>query len=144
MEKQELKHFETQDLRTFGRRHGKRLSARKMWLVDNLLPQIAPKTDEIGIKPMILEIGFGNGEHLCDLAKNNPKSIIIGAEPFMNGVAALLSAITNESDNVLLDEYKNRIFFSPGALPYLTLRLQSENESGILKEVLKLLKIMKG
>lgn len=107
MEKQELKHFETQDLRTFGRRHGKRLSARKMWLVDNLLPQIAPKTDEIGTKPMILEIGFGNGEHLCDLAKNNPKSIIIGAEPFMNGVAALLSAITNESDNVLLDEYKN-------------------------------------
>ena len=107
MEKQELKHFENQDIRTFGRRHGKRMSARKMWLIDNLLPKIAPKTDEIGVKPMILEIGFGNGEHLCDLAKNNQNSIIIGAEPFMNGVAALLSAITNESDNTLFDEYKN-------------------------------------
>ena len=38
--------------------------------------------------------------------------IIVGAEPFMNGVAALLSAITNESDNSLLDEYKNIRVFS--------------------------------
>ena len=107
MEKQELKHFENMELRTFGRRHGKKLSARKQWLIENLLPKIAPKTDEYAEKSVILEIGFGNGEHLCELAKNNPDSIIIGAEPFMNGVAALLSAITNESDNTLFDEYKN-------------------------------------
>ena len=107
MEKQELKHFENMDLRTFGRRHGKKLSNRKIWLVDNLLPKIAPRTDEYGKKPLILEIGFGNGEHVCELAKTNPDSIVIGAEPFMNGVAALLSSITNESDNTLFDEYKN-------------------------------------
>ena len=107
MEKQELKDLSQNELRTFGRRHGKKLSKRKMWLIDNLLPKIPPKIDEYGTKPMILEIGFGNGEHLCDLAKNNPESIIIGAEPFMNGVAALLSAITNESDNTLFNEYKN-------------------------------------
>ena len=104
MEKQELKHFENTDIRTFGRRHGKKLSIRKQWLIDNLLPKIAPKTDE---SADILEIGFGNGEHLRDLAISNPDSIIIGAEPFANGVAALLSAITNESDNNILDEYKN-------------------------------------
>lgn len=107
MEKQELKDLNTNEIRTFGRRHGKKLSNRKQWLMDNLLPQIAPKSAEILQKPTILEIGFGNGEHLCELAKNNQNSIIIGAEPFMNGVAALLSAITNESDNVLFDEYKN-------------------------------------
>ena len=107
MEKQELKHFENNELRTFGRRHGKRLSNRKMWLVENLLPAIMPKSGEYGEKPIILEIGFGNGEHVCELAKNNPDSTIIGAEPFMNGVAALLSAITNESDNTLFNEYKN-------------------------------------
>ncbi len=107
MEKQELKHFGTKELRTFGRRHGKKLSNRKQWLMENLLPKITPKSDVYSTKPAILEIGFGNGEHLRDLAINNPDNIVIGAEPFANGVAALLSAITNESDNTLLNEYKN-------------------------------------
>jgi len=107
MEKQELKDFIQNELRTFGRRHGKKLSNRKQWLMDNLLPQIAPKDIIFTQKNVILEIGFGNGEHLQDLAVNNPESIIIGAEPFMNGVAALLSAITNESDNTLIEQYKN-------------------------------------
>ena len=107
MEKQELKHFETKELRTFGRRHGKKLSKRKMWLMENLLPQINPKSDVYSTKPAVLEIGFGNGEHLRDLARNNSDTIIIGAEPFTNGVAALLSAITNESDNTVIYEYKN-------------------------------------
>ena len=76
--------------------------------MENLLPKIAPKTDESGA---ILEIGFGNGEHLRELSIRNPDKIIIGAEPFANGVAALLSAITNESDNNVLNEYKNiRVF----------------------------------
>ena len=112
MEKQELKHFEQNELRTFGRRHGKKLSIRKQWLIDNLLPQIMPKMPDFETKSTILEIGFGNGEHLCDLAINNPDSIIIGAEPFMNGVAALLSAITNESDNKLKEQYKNICVFA--------------------------------
>ena len=108
MEKQELKDFINRNIRTFGRRHGKKLSLRKQWLMENVLPKIAPKSTESGA---ILEIGFGNGEHLRDLAIHNPQTIIVGAEPFANGVAALLSAITNESDNTLLPEYKNiRIF----------------------------------
>ncbi len=107
MEKQELKHFDETILRTFGRRHGKKLSNRKVWLMENLLPQIAPNAKEINNAPVILEIGFGNGEHLADLAINNPGNLIFGAEPFANGVAALLSSITKESDNSLQDKYKN-------------------------------------
>jgi len=107
MEKQELKNLKTQDLRTFGRRHGKKLSNRKQWLMDNVLPKIAPNAKDLSGESLVLEIGFGNGEHLRDLALNNQDKIIIGAEPFANGVAALLSAITNESDNTLLNEYKN-------------------------------------
>ena len=107
MEKQELKHFMQNEIRTFGRRHGKKLSNRKQYLMDNLLPEIAPKDKDFTEKSTILEIGFGNGEHLRELAIQNPDSIIIGAEPFANGVAALLSAITHESDNTVLDEYKN-------------------------------------
>ena len=107
MEKQELKNLESRDLRTFGRRHGKKLSNRKQWLMDNLLPELAPKAKDLSSESIILEIGFGNGEHLRDLAIQNPDKIIIGAEPFANGVAALLSAITNESDNTILNEYRN-------------------------------------
>ena len=111
MEKQELKHFENQDIRTFGRRHGKKLSLRKQYLMENMLPTIALKAPEIKEHSAILEIGFGNGEHLRDLALQHPDKIIVGAEPFANGVAALLSAITNESGNTPLNEYKNiRVF----------------------------------
>ncbi|MCQ2562110.1 MAG: tRNA (guanosine(46)-N7)-methyltransferase TrmB [Alphaproteobacteria bacterium] len=98
--------MEKQELRTFGRRHGKKLSIRKTMLIENLLPNLQPKAPEITTNP-ILEIGFGNGEHLRDLAIQNPNNMVIGAEPFVNGVAALLSAITDEKDNSVLTEYKN-------------------------------------
>ena len=95
--------MEKQEIRTFGRRHGKKLSARQTWLLDNLLPQITPSNISGNA---ILEIGFGAGEHLRALALHTPDKTIIGAEPFMNGVASLLSAIT-DADNQVLPEYKN-------------------------------------
>ena len=98
--------MEKQEIRTFGRRHGKKLSTRKQTLLDTVLPAFLPKSIK-NTGNLILEIGFGNGEHVRDLAIRKPESIIIGAEPFMNGVAALLSAITSESDNQILPDYKN-------------------------------------
>ena len=95
------KYMEKQEIRTFGRRHGKKLSTRQQTLIDELLPTLAPENGDI------LEIGFGAGEHVRDLAHNNPEKTIIGAEPFMNGVASLLSAITDPKSNRVLDEYKN-------------------------------------
>ena len=91
--------MEKQEIRTFGRRHGKKLSTRQQTLIGTVLPTLKPKTGDI------LEIGFGAGEHVRDLARANPDKIIIGAEPFMNGVASLLSAITDEKTNRILDEY---------------------------------------
>lgn len=93
--------MEKQEIRTFGRRHGKKLSARQQSLIDNVLPALRPTTGDI------LEIGFGAGEHVRDLARNYPDKTIIGAEPFMNGVASLLSAITDEQTNQVMNEYKN-------------------------------------
>ncbi|MEM7319207.1 MAG: tRNA (guanine(46)-N(7))-methyltransferase TrmB [Pseudomonadota bacterium] len=40
-----------------------------------------------------LEIGFGGGEHLVHQAAENPDVGIIGAEPYINGVAMLLGKI---------------------------------------------------
>ncbi len=98
--------MQNQEIRTFGRRHGKKLSARKLWLMDNILPVILPKNVKKAGN-LILEIGFGNGEHVRNLAHTYPDSIIIGAEPFANGVAALLSAICDEKTNEIKPEYKN-------------------------------------
>jgi tRNA (guanine-N7-)-methyltransferase len=46
-----------------------------------------------GGRPVWLEIGFGGGEHLVHQAALNPGVGIIGAEPYINGVAMLLGKI---------------------------------------------------
>jgi len=51
-------------------------------------------------------------------------------------------------ENILQDllsdiKYKRRIFISGDSIPYLTLKLQSQNESDILKDVLNILKYFK-
>ena len=50
-----------------------------------------------------LEIGFGAGEHLVHQALSNPGVGLIGAEAFVNGVAALLARIEKVgADNIAL------------------------------------------
>ena len=46
-----------------------------------------------GGRPVWLEIGFGGGEHLVHQARANSDVGIIGAEPYINGVAMLLGKI---------------------------------------------------
>lgn len=46
-----------------------------------------------GGRPVWLEVGFGGGEHLVHQAASNPGVGIIGAEPYINGVAMLLGKI---------------------------------------------------
>ncbi len=47
-----------------------------------------------------LEIGFGNGEFLSYMSQNHPEINLIGCEPFMNGVAALLASLDNPVNNL--------------------------------------------
>lgn len=46
-----------------------------------------------GSRPVWLEVGFGGGEHMVHQAVANPEVGIIGAEPYINGVAMLLGKI---------------------------------------------------
>jgi len=46
-----------------------------------------------GAREIWLEIGFGGGEHLVAQAEANPDVGLIGAEPFVNGVAKALTQI---------------------------------------------------
>jgi tRNA (guanine-N7-)-methyltransferase len=83
------------DLRSFGRRRGRKPSPRQERLLHDVLPTIAfsaakPITDPS--KPLWLEIGFGGGEHLVWQAEHNPEVNILGCEPFEDGVVKVLTA----------------------------------------------------
>ena len=94
------------ELRWFGRRHGKTLRPRRQKLVDERLPEIrleAVPADLMGLFPpscrkLWLEIGFGAGEHLAGQAARHPEIGFVGCEPFINGVASLLTRI--DTDNL--------------------------------------------
>jgi tRNA (guanine-N7-)-methyltransferase len=80
------------DLRFYGRRRGRTLSAVQEQLVTNFLqrytlcpPHISLPSDQ----PVIFEIGFGLGHHLADQARQNPNTLYLGAEAFYNGIASL-------------------------------------------------------
>lgn len=94
----------TDELRSFGRRHGRKLREHPQQLVETLLPRLqlsAPvdggrldaKALQGDKRALWLEIGFGAGEHLLQLAQNHPDVMMIGGEPYMNGVSLLLKAI---------------------------------------------------
>lgn len=93
-----------QPLRSYGRRKGKPLSARKERLLSELLPKLrlrlktpppARLTDlfEAPVSEVWLEIGFGSGEHLRWQAEHHAEIGFIGCEPFINGMASLLGAV---------------------------------------------------
>jgi len=50
-----------------------------------------------------LEIGFGAGEHLLWQAQQNPRTGLIGAEPYEGGVAKLLARLTG-TENIRIHE----------------------------------------
>ena len=98
----------------FGRRRGKPLRQGRLATLERLLPRLqiepgnfAPRSIDPRslfdrhIETVWLEIGFGAGEHLAALANSNPQIGFIGCEPFINGVARLLTDIDQQGlDNI--------------------------------------------
>lgn len=104
-------------IRSFGRIKARTLKPRQAALMDTLLPHLALPAEgaielealfapdaEPGLAPhanpkpppwdrLVLEIGFGGGEHLAAQAAAHPDARFIGVEPFMNGVASCLRHI---------------------------------------------------
>jgi len=80
-------------LRTFGRIKSRPIKPRQAALLETLLPKIAFDPAEPLTSETWLEIGFGGGEHLAEQAARHPDVRIIGAEPFVNGVASALRHI---------------------------------------------------
>jgi len=95
----------------YGRRKGKHLKASQERYLDEDLAGFSPGPvgwDEnpdrqpldlralFGERPVWLEVGFGGGEHMLAQAVANRDVGIIGAEPYINGVAMLLGKIRQE------------------------------------------------
>ncbi len=87
-------------LRSFGRIKARPIKPRQAALMETLLPAIAvpdPAAGPIdpaalmpGASEVWLEIGFGGGEHMAAQAARRPDVLVIGCEPFLNGVASAL------------------------------------------------------
>ena len=93
----------------FGRRKGHKLRSHQADLIAQLLPRLAldiaapspaglaelfdPPVDHVR-----LEIGFGGGEHLIAEALAFPDTGFIGCEPYVNGMAKILTQI--EAHNI--------------------------------------------
>ena len=88
----------------FGRRKGHKLRIHQADLIDNLLPHLALDIEmgaperladlfDDGVEDVRLEIGFGGGEHLIAEAQAFPNIGFIGCEPYVNGMAKILTQI---------------------------------------------------
>jgi len=102
--KQELPSFHNKLIRSFGRIKSRKLSSQKQSLLENFLPKIKLDINSLnssGSSPKeqsnILEIGFGFGDFLFNLAQKNPQKNIFGFEPHLNGIVNLLELIKKEN-----------------------------------------------
>lgn len=85
---------EQNKFRTFGRAKGRPLTPLVQAIWDEHFPRLkwdvaAPLPKD----PLWLEIGFGGAEHLLWQAEKNPDVHLIGAEPFLNGVAKAVRGV---------------------------------------------------
>jgi tRNA (guanine-N7-)-methyltransferase len=93
----------------FGRRKGHKLRNHQADLIEHLLPRLTldlghEDASNLGalfatpVDDVRLEIGFGGGEHLVAEALAFPQTGFIGCEPYVNGMAKILSQI--EAHNI--------------------------------------------
>ncbi|HWB47203.1 MAG TPA: tRNA (guanine(46)-N(7))-methyltransferase TrmB [Hyphomicrobiaceae bacterium] len=97
------------ELRSFGRRRTRKLSAAQAALWQDVLPRVAVPLDANALadlralfSPPVrwvgLEIGFGSGEHLLCQAEQHPEMGFLGCEPYVNGVIKVLSRLRTAPD----------------------------------------------
>ncbi len=92
----------------FGRRHGKTIRPRQADALAKGLPALrldllAPAPDRLStlfdtpVEKIVVEIGFGGGEHLHSASGLAPDTGFIGVEPFVNGMATLLRSLERDA-----------------------------------------------
>ena len=93
-------------LRSFGRMKARPIKPRQAELLETLLPRLRLDLSAGALDPAALtrgapsvpaqvwlEIGFGGGEHLAGQAQRRPDVLMLGAAPFLHGLAGALRQI---------------------------------------------------
>lgn len=114
--------------RIYGRRQSHRIRPARKRLLEERLPELQihipddGSTIDLGevqsqaCQRCWLEIGFGGGEHLAAQAAANADALLIGCEPYVNGVARLLSLIENlDNVRVVIDDARLLLKALPSA-----------------------------
>jgi tRNA (guanine-N7-)-methyltransferase len=90
-------------IRSFVRREGRLTPAQAraldtLWPRFGLAPEALPDLDRAfpGGGPLTLEIGFGNGEVLAELARRHPERRYLGMEVYRPGIGRLLRVLEGE------------------------------------------------
>lgn len=90
-------------IQSYGRRRGRPLRSGRAALIASLLPRLEIPPPAAGVtldlrrlfpvpvEAVWLEVGFGGGEHLAGQAEAHRTIGFIGAEPYVNGLAGLLT-----------------------------------------------------
>ncbi|MDA7818666.1 tRNA (guanosine(46)-N7)-methyltransferase TrmB [Gammaproteobacteria bacterium] len=78
------------------------------------------ESESNSFKSIVIEIGFGDGENILTIAKENPDTLFIGSEVYLSGIGSLIGKIKdnnlsniriyNNDARVLLDAIKTPIF----------------------------------
>jgi len=96
--------LKSKSLRTYGRIKSRSLKPRQARLFETRLPDLALPTAPFEPRALMpaatqvwLEAGFGAGEHLATQAERNPDVLLLGAEPFVNGLAACLAHLDDRA-----------------------------------------------
>lgn len=91
-------------LRSFGRLKSRPIKPRQAALMETRLPglripagPVSPHVLMPAARETWLEIGFGGGEHMAAQAARHPDVLILGAEPFVNGVASAVRHIDEQA-----------------------------------------------
>lgn len=128
--------------RIFGRRIGRPLRAAQQEALGTLLPALRLQLgvrgtggphpgplppgegqgegDFLRASRLILEIGFGSGEHFASLLRTHPDAHLIGSEVFLNGIAALLTRLARDEAEV---PFRDRVGLWPDDARTLVSRL---------------------
>jgi tRNA (guanine-N(7)-)-methyltransferase len=85
-------------IKSYARTIGKGLSSLQRGLLEDVLPEYQIDLSKIAtLENLHIEIGFGDGYHLLDLAINNPQHNFLGIEVYLNGVCNLLKACESKN-----------------------------------------------
>ena len=103
-------------IKTFGRLKGRTLSKNQKLGLEMLHQKYSFSLANFSLdtkKKIWLEVGFGNGQHLVELAKRDPDKLIVGSEVYENGVASTcFSLFQNKIENVRVFQGDIRILLN--------------------------------